>query len=163
MENDKYIFFWGGPYSNFYPAKIIVDGIEYQTTEQFFMSRKALHFGDEETNKLIMESKDPKTAKRLGRQVRKFNPKEWDSVSKEYMFQGNYAKFTQHKNLKEELLSTEDKKFCESSPFDYHWGIGLDAFHASKIDESEWPGENWLGEVLMAVRDKIREENKTIV
>lgn len=156
--NDNCVFFWGGPFSNFYPAKIVVDGITYFCTEQYFMSKKALHFGDEETNTLIMQSTDPKTAKKLGRQVKGFIAKEWDNVSRTYMFEANYAKFTQHKRLKDELLATGNKKLAEASPFDNLWGLGLDAFHAARIDESEWPGKNWLGEVLMLVREKIREE-----
>lgn len=155
MKSD-FVFFWGGPFSNFYPAKIKVNGVEFFCTEQFFMSCKALHFGDTETNELIMKAKDPKTAKALGRKVKNFDSVEWDKVSRDYMYEGNYAKYTQHPNLKKELLATSDKILAESSPYDKIWGLGLSEEDAKNINPEDWPGTNWLGEVLMKVRDELK-------
>lgn len=158
MKND-FVFFWGGPFSNFYPAKINVDGEEYLTTEQYFMSSKALFFGDLEINKLIMEAKSPKKAKNLGRKIKDFDADEWSKVCKSFMFKGNYAKYTQHKYLQEELLATGDKKFVEASPFDHLWGIGLSEENAINMNPEDWPGKNWLGEILNKVRYRIIKEN----
>lgn len=156
--NDNYIFFWGGPFSNFYPSKMVIDGTEFFCSEQFFMSKKALYFGDMQTYELIMQAKDPKTAKYLGRKVKNFVAKEWEKVSRDYMFDANYAKFSQNKILRDKLLNTNDKELVESSPFDCIWGIGLDAKKASITNKSDWPGLNWLGQTLMKVRAKLKEE-----
>lgn len=159
MENTEYTFFWNGPFSNFYPVDIIVDGVEYANTEQYFMAQKALHFHDTETYDEIMKTKDPKEAKALGRKVKGFDVNIWQNVSMDYMFKGNYAKYTQNKILQEKLLATGNSQLVEASPFDKIWGIGLDEKHAAKTDESEWPGLNWLGITLCNVRAAILNDN----
>ena len=42
-----------------------------------------------------------------------------------YVYDANYAKFSQHKDLKEQLLETGDKIIVEASPYDLIWGVGL--------------------------------------
>jgi hypothetical protein len=58
-----------------------------------------------------------------------------------------YAKFKQHKNLKEILLSTGDKVLIEHTSRDSYWGDGGDG-----------SGQNWLGKTLVTVRDQLRNE-----
>ncbi|MBD3212176.1 MAG: DUF1768 domain-containing protein [Candidatus Lokiarchaeota archaeon] len=56
-----------------YPATFEVDGITYDCAEQYMMAEKARIFGDEETRKEIMETKnDPHKCKHLGRKVKGF-------------------------------------------------------------------------------------------
>ena len=44
--NDKYIFFWDGIYSNWYPATFTIKGIKYNCSEQYFIYQKAKLFND---------------------------------------------------------------------------------------------------------------------
>ena len=153
MESkDKYIFFWGHNEKNpgeitkkclsqWYNCLFEVDGITYYTAEQYMMSQKALLFNDNETNLKIMQEKDPKTYKALGRQVKNFDPSIWDKNKFEIVVKGNIAKFSQNEELKKFLLNTNDKILVEASPHDKIWGIGMD--------------EN----ALMKAREYIRKEN----
>ena len=52
-----------------------------------------------------------------------------------------YAKFTQHRDLREVLLGTGDETIVEDAVHDPYWGRG-----------SSHVGENKLGRILMAVR-----------
>lgn len=84
---DKYVLFWRGIFSNFAKASYVShDGIFFCCSEQEFMYRKAIHFGDIETAEKIVAATDPKEIKALGRQVKNFCPDEWAQVSRDYMF-----------------------------------------------------------------------------
>ncbi len=54
-------------------------------------------------------------------------------------------KFQTHAALTEMLLATGDEAIIENAPGDYYWGCGKDG-----------SGLNRLGEILMAVRAKLR-------
>jgi len=58
------------------------------------------------------------------------------------------------------LESTGNKTIVEASPRDNIWGIGLDARDPRAICPSQWRGSNWLGEAIMQVRMKLREEGQ---
>lgn len=70
----------------------------------------------------------------------------WEEVKDNIMLQIVYAKFSQHAQLKQLLLSTDNAMLVEASPTDYYWGEGKDG-----------TGQNKLGEILMQVRDLLRE------
>ena len=60
------------------------------------------------------------------------------------------AKFTQHHDLRDMLLATCDAKLVERTENDAYWGDGGDG-----------SGRNMLGRILMEVRDKLSEPEKT--
>jgi ribA/ribD-fused uncharacterized protein len=64
------------------------------------------------------------------------------------------AKFTQHQNLKELLLSTGDAKIVEASPTDSYWG------NATRRDGTE--GFNKLGLLLMEIRKTLEDEHEEL-
>lgn len=53
-------------------------------------------------------------------------------------------KFTQHQNLKDQLLGTGDNHLIEDSPTDYWWGIGADQ-----------SGQNQVGNLLEELREEL--------
>ena len=57
-----------------------VDLVEYNCAEQFMMTSKARLFGDDTALSAILASTDPREQKRLGRQVRHFDPAIWLSL-----------------------------------------------------------------------------------
>ena len=73
------------------------------------MYKKAILFQDIEVAKLILESKSPKECKALGRQVKNFDSKTWDSVSQEIVYQGCLYKFQQNKVLKSYLMKSGNR------------------------------------------------------
>lgn len=152
---NEYYFFWAGPLSQWAKCSFTIDGKRFNTAEQYMMYKKAVHFGDNEITERIMKTSNPRVQKQLGRQVQNFDPEEWASVARGYVFEGNLAKFTQNPALLNVLLSTGDAIIVEASPYDKIWGIGLNEAVAKRTPAEKWPGTNWLGLELMNVREYI--------
>ena len=153
---DKYVFFWGAEFSDWYECEFIYCRYLFKNTEQAFMWEKARFFGDHEIAKLILKSPDPKINKDLGRRVKNFNAEKWMEYCYVYMLAVNYAKYNQNEGLKNTLLSTGNKTIVEASPYDKIWGIGLHWNNDDCLDETKWQGMNLLGKVLMEVREELR-------
>eukprot|EP01083_Nonionella_stella_P258129 882730_1 len=119
---DEYIFFHMSWPSQWHKASMIVDNIKYNCCEQYMMAQKAILFNDDDTLQKILNANDPATQKQLGRQIKNFNQKEWNANKKQIVFDGNWAKFTQNKKLKQKLLSFGNRKFVEASKSDKIWG-----------------------------------------
>jgi ribA/ribD-fused uncharacterized protein len=68
---------------------------------------------------------------------------------------GNLAKFGEHRDLRDFLLSTGEKVLVEASPYDRIWGIGMTATNAGVERPSAWRGLNLLGFALMEVRERL--------
>jgi len=120
------------------------------------MAAKAELFGDGEIRAQILESRDPKQIKALGRKVRNFDQTLWDRAKYSIVLNGNWCKFSQNRALRDFLLSTGDSVLAEASPFDGIWGIRLPAASPEARDPLKWRGENLLGFALMEVRDELR-------
>lgn len=159
----KYHFFWGGIYSNWYKAPFVMEfgldnkKITFNCAEQYMMYSKALLSNDLKSAKAIMETKDPKKQKLLGRKVENFNSKLWDSHKVNIMTLGLMEKFKQNPELLKQLLEEDCDEFVEASPFDRIWGIGYNAEDA--LDNVDNWGENLLGRIITEVRNNIKNEN----
>ena len=153
---NEMVLFWDGIYSNFYPCKFKVGGVNFVTSEQYFMYIKASHFGDKEIAHAILNESNPLYCKQMGRSIANYNEASWDVVRYEIMRDACYAKFSQNEDLKHMLLSTGDKILVEASPYDKIWGIGRYEDDPKSLNQSTWKGKNLLGEVLMEVREKLR-------
>ena len=157
-NNNVYFFFWGGVFSQWFKSNFTLEGISFNTAEQYMMYKKAMLFDDTETAKQILKTNDPKRQKELGRKVKKFDMTYWNEHCLQIVFRGNHAKFDQNKRLYDMLMNTSPTLLVEASPFDKIWGIGMDEKAASKTPESDWPGTNWLGKTLTNIRDHFENE-----
>ena len=119
------------------------------------MAGKARLFNDTEILEEIMDISSPKEVKALGRKIRNFDEHQWAEHRYKIVKQGNYLKFSQNADLKEFLLSTNNKIIAEASPYDAIWGIGLKKEHPDSIYPEKWKGLNLLGFALMEVRDEL--------
>jgi ribA/ribD-fused uncharacterized protein len=153
---EQFTFFWKGPLSQWHRQTFKVDGVEYNTAEQYMMAEKARHFGDTETLRKIMATTSPKEQKALGREVKGFDSGKWDQISRDVVYKGNLAKFSQNKDLLEKLLATSGTTLAEASPYDTKWGIGLSEDDPKALDRKTWQGKNWLGETLTKVRNDLK-------
>jgi hypothetical protein len=160
----KFLFFWKpnadvvgeSCFSQWQPSSFRVNANKYLCAEQYMMAEKARLFDDEEVEKEIMNTTDPKLIKALGRKVRNFDPAVWDKVKYSIVLNGNYYKFTQNQAMMDFLLSTGDKILVEASPLDTIWGIGLGKDNEKAFNIASWRGKNLLGFALMEVRDELR-------
>lgn len=159
LITDKYVFFWNGYLSQWYPSPFVSkNGSHYNCCEQYMMAKKALLFEDTITHSKIMNTDDPSKQKKLGRQVKNFDKNTWNKYSRRIVYKANYYKFTQNKDLQKKLLKTGDKLIVEASPYDFVWGIGMSAKKAQYTPKEQWKGTNWLGLEITNVRETIKKE-----
>lgn len=152
---DKYVFFWGGPFSQWFLSDFFDDKNMYNCAEQYMMYHKAMLFGDEEIAKEVLQEQNPREHKKLGRRIKNFNQDLWNE-SKEYIvYKGNKLKFTQDPMLMDQIKKHRNKIFVEAAPNDRIWGIGLHWDNDDCLDESKWEGENLLGKALNKVQNFI--------
>lgn len=155
---DKHVFFWGEWPSNWFKCHFVVEGNEFFNSEQYFMWVKAKTFGDEEiAEEILKKGKNPKAAKALGRKVKNYDDAVWNEKRYQVMVDANLHKYSQNEELKALLLNPElkGKHFCEASPLDKIWGLGLGENDPLIDDESNWKGLNLLGKALDEVREKL--------
>jgi ribA/ribD-fused uncharacterized protein len=162
----KFVFFWGHQpakdgsitkscFSQWWKDGFTVNNEVYKTAEHWMMAEKARIFNDEVMRKEILAVHHPHDAKKLGRNVKNFDPKTWDKHKFNSVVEGNYHKFSQHQELREFLLSTKNRVLVEASPRDRIWGIGMSENHEHVTNPNLWKGENLLGFALMEVRDRL--------
>jgi ribA/ribD-fused uncharacterized protein len=139
--------FGGGCLGNFYPStiklKLYGKSLVFPTGENAFQSQKTEDI--EILSKFASDKMTPLGAFRMGRQVKM--RKDWDDIKLKVMEDLVFAKFDQNAELKEYLLSTDDRYLVEHTPFK-----GRDAYWA---DDSNGTGKNHLGIILMKVREKL--------
>jgi hypothetical protein len=123
--------------SNFYPAPIKIGGITYPTTEHYYQSQKTNIRAEKDK---IIKAATPGEAKRLGKTVTIRS--NWENEKLTVMRQALVAKFNQHTDLKERLVSIpDDIPIIENNNWhDNYWGI----CQCGKCDG----GHNHLGNLL---------------
>lgn len=127
--------------SNFYPTRILFDGVVYYNAEAAYQAQKCLEQADKEQFAILSADE----AKRLGKKV-EMRP-DWEDVKFSIMEQIIHEKFTQNPTLAQDLLDTGNLTLKERNSWkDLYWGVDL----------KTGDGENNLGKILMAVRDYIR-------
>ncbi|XP_063414847.1 uncharacterized protein LOC134696820 [Mytilus trossulus] len=159
---EKYEFFWKShsPFSQWYEGEFTVEGMAFNSAEQYMMYSKAMLFDDEDIAYAVLRESDPREQKRFGRLVRNFNHELWEASCLAIVERGNKAKFSQDESLKRILLDTYPKTLVEASPYDVIWGIGLEADDPMAWNCDTWKGQNLLGKALTNVRDELKEEEK---
>jgi ribA/ribD-fused uncharacterized protein len=157
---NKFTFFWHGPLSQWAQSPFKdQNGNSYNCCEQYMMAEKARIFGDNESLKKIMSTISPKDQKSLGRKVKGFNEKIWNTYSTLVVYEGNLLKFSQNPEFREELIKTQDTILVEASPYDKIWGISLREDDPRALNMETWQGENRLGFILTKIRDNIINKN----
>jgi ribA/ribD-fused uncharacterized protein len=133
-----------GEFSNFAPFKINIMGKVWPTSEHYFQAQKC---DDPFYQKEILQATTPKMAAELGRRLDLKIRDNWEQIKDDVMYEALSAKFTQHQNLKELLLSTDNAIIVEHTSRDDYWGDGGDG-----------SGKNMLGKTLMKVREELKGE-----
>jgi len=137
-----------GAFSNLYKRTIVFDGVEYPTSEHAYQAGKARK---EEVRKWLMAAPTPALLAMAahGLYVWDVAPA-WSKTKFDRMRAVLLAKFTQHDDLRELLLSTGDARLVEVATVDNTvnrlWG------------EVNGIGKNMLGVLLMELREKLLAE-----
>lgn len=126
--------------SNFYPCKILYNGLEYQSAEAAFQAAK---FPPSERYQLTTMT--PGEAKKAGRKAAL--PKNWNMRRLDVMREVVASKFMQNPELAEKLIATGDAELIEGNWWgDDFWGVCWN---------SAGTGHNNLGKILMELRDEL--------
>lgn len=127
--------------SNFYAAEIPWQGRLWPSVEHAFQAAKTLSYSEQEE---IRRAATPGKAKRLGRKVQLRD--DWEDIKVDAMRELVHLKFHSHEDLARWLLDTGDAELIEGNHWhDCFWGV------------CQGRGENWLGRILMEVRDELKE------
>jgi len=132
-------------FTNFTAFPIRLKGKTWPTSEHYFQSQK--HAGSP-LEEQIRLAESPRKAFELGRSEP--SRPDWQSVKDAIMREAVVAKFTQHPHLRDLLLSTGEALLVEHTKNDAYWGDGGDG-----------SGKNMLGQILMIVREELRQEGKS--
>lgn len=129
--------------SNFYTTPIVYEGHEYRSTEHAYQAAKTL---DESWKRKIREAEKASETKKLGKQC-PMRP-DWNEVRIGVMTDLVRIKFSKSP-LKEKLLMTGDAELIEGNFWgDVFWGV------------CKGRGENYLGKILMQIRDELNHGTK---
>jgi len=134
-----------GEFSNFALYSISLGKRRWPTVEHYFQAQK---FQDKTHQEAIRKAKKPSIAARMGRDRKKRLRRDWESAKVGVMREAILAKFTQHAELRELLISTGDAKIVEHTERDSYWGDGGDG-----------SGKNMLGRLLMELRQRLCEDS----
>ena len=132
-----------GCFSNFSPHGFTLDGAWWPTSEHYFQAQK---FAGTAHAEAIRQARTPREAARLGRDRRQPLRPDWEQVKDDVMRRAVRRKFEEHADIRAVLLATGDAVIVENAPSDYYWGCGADG-----------SGQNKLGQILMEVRDSLRQ------
>ena len=127
--------------SNFYssPIQPFDDGILYPTVEHAFQAQKTLNIS---IRKEIAAQPTPGKAKAIGRNI--ILRSDWRDIRIQVMYRALKAKF-KDTELAQKLLSTGNEKLVEGNWWgDKYWGV------------CDGIGENNLGELLMKIREELK-------
>lgn len=141
---EKVITFYGPdkPYfelANFFERSIWLDEKEWCTIEHYFQAQKTRVPKWQEK---IRVAQSPAEAKKIGWEVPDYDDEFWLANREQIMEKAVRAKFDQHDDLKQILISTGDAVLVEDSPNDMFWGM------------VNGEGENKMGKLLMKIRQE---------
>lgn len=125
--------------SNFHLVEVHLAGLPYPSTEHAYQAAKTL---DATQRCAVRCAKTPGQAKRLGQTLKLRD--DWEQVKIAVMLDLQRQKYKQP-DLRTKLLATGDAELIEGNTWgDRFWGV------------CKGEGLNWLGRLLMQVRDEIR-------
>lgn len=130
-----------GGFSNFSNHQIILNGIIWKTSEHYFQAQK---FAGTSLESKVRKCKSPSDAAAMGRNRKNPLRIDWEKVKDNIMRKVVLAKFTQHNDLKNLLLSTNKETIIEHTVNDKYWADG-----------GNGSGKNMLGIILMEIRQAL--------
>lgn len=122
----------------------MLDDEVWQTVEHYYQANK---FIDSQYAQRIRQAVTAENARKLGQTWWRRKRPDYKQVRTTLMTRAVYTQCRTHTELRNRLLESGDIRLVENSQFDYFWGCGRDQ-----------RGLNHYGEVLMNVREKLRQE-----
>lgn len=129
--------------SNFYPCVVFFEEDKYPSVEHAYQAAKTL---DKAMRLIIANATSASKAKRIGKHVT--IREDWPVIKLSIMTDLLSQKFAPGTTLGTMLLETGDQPLIHYAPWDAFWGDGPDG-----------KGDNYLGQLQMAQRERLRYVN----
>jgi len=165
-DKEHFTFFNGvkSIYHVNYITNFIISDVTYNSVQQFRQHRKAQLFDDDVRATQILNATNPDEQRGIGLKVTYFNQDTWNNKSNLLMHEGNFHKFMQNNELKQELLAKTGTTLVQACPFKGDWSTGYFVDNPNCHNRQKWIGKNKLGEILTNLRGEILYiANKTII
>ncbi len=133
-------------FSNMYECEIMFENMKFRTLEHAFVAAKTTVLSE---RRQVQQIEEPGDTKRFGRTLTLRS--DWEDIKLDIMLDLLRQKFRKP-FFKEKLLATGDAQIEEGNTWhDRFWGI-------CHCDIHRGVGSNWLGQLIVKVRDEIRAE-----
>jgi ribA/ribD-fused uncharacterized protein len=124
-----------------------LDGQLWPSVEHYF---QAMKFSNPELQAQIRAAAHPRLAAAIARRNFWKKRRDWKKIQQVVMTRSTYIKCRTHQEVAAALLATGEQMIVEDSVYDHYWGCGRDQ-----------RGHNYFGKILMAVRQRLRDEGST--
>lgn len=144
VHDEKNIKGFFGKYrwlSNFHLCNCLYEGVVYPSSENAYQAAKVCRY-----DRIVLSECSPAESKKVWKTLRKIQEtkEEWDSRRYDVMATILFEKFYHNKDLLRKLIETGDKYLEETNHWsDFTWGV----------DYKTGNGKNWLGIILMNIRN----------
>lgn len=130
-----------GEFSNFALFPIVIDGVNWPTSEHYYQAHK---YNEPELIEKVRNAPTPMIAAMIGRDPKFPKREDWDTYKDIAMEIAVRAKINQYPVLQELLKSTGESFMYEHTTNDCYWG-----------DCGDRTGQNKLGLLLMKLRSEL--------
>ncbi len=136
-------------FTNFYPVDVPLDNKIWPTSEHYY---QAMKFTDPHLQETIRMAATPREAFNIGQKNKASVRSDWHAINLDVMRKAVRAKFTHNPSLQKLLLKTGNTVLVENAGKN-------DAFYGAGED---YKGKNWLGRILMEIREELRTPKSNI-
>ena len=135
--------------SNMYPCRIVLDGIDYKSSEHLYHAEMARYHNRQDLVAAIIRAKDGYVAKRLARDIDLAD--NWETAKLDVMGRVIKLKFDQNHDIREKLLKTTG--FLYEATKGDSFACGMLLAQAKDISQETISGANHLGIIIAEYRD----------
>lgn len=154
-----------GGLSSWWPVPITYEDGDYKNAYQAIMSEMARTFASPELAETIQDANGPEEVSYQWSDFEGATEEAWNTRLEALILAINRAKFKQHSELADQLISTGRKVLGyvnPEDPTDAFQGIGLAAENPAAQNEHAWTGQNVYGRALTAIRKELADAKKAL-
>lgn len=146
------------PLSNFYPCKISYRDEDYASLEHAFQVTKAISLGDLEIAENIKAAPNAFFAKKISKQLDKYDTTKWESTNVSIMEELIRIKADTVPEFRDSIIESSSFILAEATS-NLFWASGLNPQLPEVTKPKYWPGRNTLGTIIMKVRLDLAKKN----
>lgn len=148
------------PLSNHHRSPFRINGILYNTVEQYLAVARASLAGKKDLKARALSQPDPADSKKILNTLKNDHIQEWEDQRATVLMEALRSKFLQNNYLAKYLKETSPLLLGEASR-DPVWGTGLNLSDEDTTDHTKWKAQgNLLGHSLMEIRGELLKQDR---